>query len=658
MSEKHPTPKAEAPEPVLPRVRSHAEVAALDADALGRLVGEIRARICETVLERGGHLASSLGAVELTVALHRVFDFARDRLVLDVGHQCYAHKLLTGRADAFGTLRTRGGLSGFPNPAESPADPFVVGHASTAISTALGLALADKLAGRERRVVAVIGDGALTGGLSFEALNHAGDLGVNLLVVLNDNEMAISRTVGALAGYLSRVRAEPLYRGLKSETAHLLEKLPLVGHALERAGERTLELARRALLPGGLFTDLGFRYYGPMNGHDVPALEAQLARLAKAEGPLLLHVVTEKGRGHADARADPARFHGVSPRAEAPDAGPEAGPAPAPRLADASEIEIPEAVDGPARPTYSEVFGDHALAAARRDERVVALTAAMPIGTCLDRFERELPKRFFDVGICEPHAVALAGALASSGLRPIVALYSTFLQRAVDQVFHDVCLQPASPVVLAIDRAGLVAADGPTHHGAFDISLLRPIPRLVLMAPRDGGSLGRMLDLALSLDVPSAIRYPRDRTAGPIQAAEPRELAVGTGEVLRRGKKATIFAYGACVAEAMEAAELLEAEGVSVAVADARFAKPLDAELVKELVASHRLVLTAEDGALAGGFGAAVLECAAGQGLDARRIRCVGLPDRFAEHATRRELVAEFGLDAAGLARRVLEEIA
>ena len=620
--------KFQLPEtPVLDSLTDREALLGLDAEKLGALCEECRAVITAAVSECGGHLASNLGTVELTVALHRVFDFANDSLVFDVGHQCYTHKLLTGRKAGFAGLRKKNGLTGFPNPAEHAADPFVVGHASTAISSALGLAAANRLAGRSGRVVAVVGDGAATGGLCFEGLNQARHIEADCLVILNDNEISIDRTVGGLSGYLSRLRADPLYQEAKSELAHLVESIPLVGRTAGGLGRLALNVARRNLVPGQFFQELGWHYYGPVDGHDVDALERELRGVSRVTGPVLLHVITSKGKGYEPAQEKPGAYHSAPPF-----------------YIENGKPRKEKSV------SWSQAMGRAAADMADRDPRLVAVTAAMGAGTGLDEFASRFPGRYFDVGIAEAHATVFAGALARGGLIPLVAIYSTFMQRAYDQLFHDLCIQPDAGAILCLDRAGLVGADGPTHQGIFDIAYLRPLPRTVLMAPRDSAQLAAMLELAAGLKKVSALRYPRAEAPEEIEAAEPHELAVGRAEVLRRGKKKlAVLAYGALVPEALAAGK-----EAGATVVDARFAKPLDGEMLARLLQENRTVLVAEDGVTVGGLGTACLEECAARGLDASSLRFAAVPaDAEIGPAGRPELLAEFGLDAAGLAARL-----
>ncbi len=603
---------------------------------LDRLAARLRSRITEVVSRTGGHLASNLGVVELTLALHRVFDFRRDHLVFDVGHQCYVHKLLTGRRDAFGTLRQKGGITGFPNPRESALDPFVVGHAGTSISSALGLAAAARLRGERRTAVAFIGDGSIGAGLAFEALNHAGHTREDLLVILNDNDMAIARTVGALASYLTRIRTEPVYHRLREDLRQVLHRVPLIGHQLDWLQEAVLDGVKQVVEPGHVFSDLGFAYYGPVDGHDTGLLIRELENLKSLPYPRLLHVTTRKGQGFEAAAADPEKYHSAAPFEILPDG----------KAAD----------NGASERAYTHAFADLLLDRCGRDERIVAITAAMPAGTGLSALADACPERYVDVGISEEHAVTLAGGLARGGMKPVVVIYSTFLQRAYDEIFHDICLQPDLPVVFALDRAGLVGADGPTHHGVYDIAMLRHLPNLTLMAPRDAEELGAMLDLALGLGRPVAIRYPKTTLPTlPVSARAP--LLHGKSETLRDGADGAILAYGAMAGPALDAAEQAAQEGADLAVVNLRFAKPLDAERIAELADATGLLLTVEDGCLDGGIGSAVLECLAARAAPLPRVVRLGVPDRFVPHGPRGELLADLGLDADGIARAALDAV-
>jgi len=618
---------------ILETIESAADLRRLSREQLTALAQELRDEISRVVARNGGHLASNLGAVELTIALHRCFDFTRDALVWDVGHQSYAHKLLTGRRAQFATLRCHGGLSGFPNRNESPCDLFTTGHAGTSISSALGLVCGDELARRKRRVVAVIGDGSLTSGLALEALNHAGSLGKNLLVVLNDNKMSISPTVGALAQHLDRLRSTRFYNEAKREIRRLVSSLPAVGGLMETALEHLKDGIKATVLPETFFDQMGFRTFGPIDGHDLDDLIEMLQAVRELAGPILVHVVTEKGRGHPEAASDPARYHSAGPTSPPP---PESSP-PA----------------EPPRPSYTSVFARTLCRLGGERDDLVAITAAMEEGTGLLEFARSFPNRFFDVGICEEHAVTFAGALRAAGAKPVVAIYSTFLQRAYDQVFHDLCLQQAG-IVLCLDRAGLVGADGPTHHGVYDIAYLRHLPGILLAAPKDGPELERMLECAVASDRLWAIRFPK----APVPAASWAEAApieIGRAELLRDGTDAALVAYGAMVEPAWDAAARLSERGIQAAVINARFARPIDSELIGSVAARVPLVVTVEDHALAGGFGSALLEALAAAGAMPRRVERMGIPDRFVEHGPRGVLLGELGLAAGHIATRVAE---
>jgi 1-deoxy-D-xylulose-5-phosphate synthase len=601
---------------------------------LSELAERLRERIIDVVSRNGGHLASNLGITELTIALHYVFDFSRDRLLWDVGHQCYAHKILTGRGERFATLRQKGGLSGFPCPSESSYDLFSTGHAGTAISTATGLAWADQQAGRDNKIVAVVGDASIVNGLSLEGLNNAALLPRQFLVILNDNSMAIDRTRGALAVALERVRMNARYGDLKASTENLLQRLPM-GEEIHEALKHIKDGLRTTLHGPKVFETLGFNYFGPINGHDVPQLIRTLQRMSRIDHPTVLHVHTEKGRGCAYAVEDPSRFHSPS----------------AYHVRDGRAV-FPES---PGR-TWTKAFSDALIDCARRDDRVVAITAAMADGTGLADFQRAFPDRTIDVGISESHAVALAAGLAKAGLRPVVAIYSTFLQRAFDQVFEEVCLQ-GLPVVFCMDRAGLVGADGAVHHGFADLAYLRPLPGITLLSPADEAELGAAMDFALSCDSPAAIRYPRDETPSPLAGPCP-PFELGRSRLLCEGDDATILAYGAMNEIALKAAEyLVGARGIRAAVLNARFAKPLDAAAITRRLAGGAPLIVVEDHARIGGLGSAVLELAADRGLTRSAIRCLGLPDRFIAHASRDEQLQEVGLDAQTLAEAVRDMV-
>jgi len=601
----------------------------LSIPQLEALAREIRTLLINTVARQGGHLAPNLGVVELTLALHKVFDSPYDKIIWDVGHQSYVHKILTGRLEKFGKLREMGGLSGFPKPQESPHDIFATGHSSTSISVGLGLAKARDLLGEQHKVISVIGDGSLTGGLAFEALNNAGHLKTNLIVVLNDNEMSIAPNVGALTTYLSRARINPTFYKLKADLEQFIQRIPKVGETTFRYLDKIKDSLKYLVIPGVLFEELGFTYVGPVDGHSLRQLTQTLVEATRHQGPILIHVLTKKGHGYPPAEENPSKYHGV-PGFEV------------------STGELP-APSGP--PTYTRVFGTTLTELAARDERIVAITAAMTEGTGLKSFAEAYPERFFDVGIAEAHAVTMAGGLARAGMKPVVAIYSTFLQRAFDQIIHDVCLQEL-PVVFAIDRAGVVGEDGPTHHGVFDLAYLRMIPGLTIMVPKDENELRQMLLLALKMDKPVAIRYPRGQGTGRTLTAA-KSFRPGEAEVVRPGEHAAILALGPMVQTAVEAAELLNRVGINCAVINARFVKPLDRKTILHWARRVPHLITVEDHVLTGGFGSAVLELLADSGLRKSRISRLGYPDRFIETGTISELHDLYGLTAEGIFRTV-----
>ena len=610
--------------PLLSRIDSPADLRCLPESQLGAVALELREFLIHTVSQMGGHFAAGLGTVELTVALHYVYDTPHDRLVWDVGHQAYPHKVLTGRRDQLGTIKLSGGLAPFPSRTESRYDTFGVGHSSTSVSAALGMALGAARAGISRRVVAVIGDGAMSAGQAFEALNHAGPLDVNMLVVLNDNDMSISENVGALSNYFARVLSGKTYAALREGGKKILRRMPTVWELARRSEEHV----KGMVLPGTMFEEMGFNYIGPIDGHDIDALVRTLTNLRDLPGPQFLHVVTRKGKGYAPAEADPIKWHGPGP------------------FDPTSGTIFKEASSGPA---YSQVFGQWLCDAAARDPRIVGITPAMREGSGLVEFSKRFPDRYYDVAIAEQHAVTLAAGLACEGVRPVVAIYSTFLQRAYDQVVHDVALQNL-PVTFAIDRAGLVGGDGATHQGAFDLSFLRCIPNVVVMAPADENECRQMLHTATTLDGPAAVRYPRGPGPGaPIQA-EMKTIPVGRAEVRREGRSGLLLlAFGAMVAPCVPIAEHLDATLVNM-----RFVKPLDVDVIRRLAATHSCIVTIEENAVAGGAGSAVGECLAGLGIE-RALHHVGLPDRFVEHGTREESLAAAGLDTAGIAQRIAQ---
>lgn len=612
------------------RLKLPGDLKNLEISELEKLAGEIRSYMIRTVADTGGHLAPNLGVVELALALHSTFQSPLDRIIWDVGHQSYPHKLLTGRWELFPTLRRFKGLSGFPKPAESEHDPFGTGHSSTSISAALGLALARDFSGGAYRVIAVIGDGALTGGMAYEALNHAGHIKTDFIVILNDNKMSISTNVGAMSAYLGRLRSDPKYSRLKAEFEQLMNRIPLVGKRMVDSAERIRGGLKYLLTPGIIFEELGLTYFGPVDGHNIAALKSSLRQAARMKGPVLVHVLTEKGKGYRYAEAAPERFHGIGPFDR--------------------ENGVPRRKK--AAPSYTEVFGKTMIKLAAGDPKIVALTAAMSGGTGLGEFAKQYPQRFFDVGIAEQHAAGLAAALAAGGMKPVVAAYSTFLQRAYDQMIHDICLQRL-PVVFAVDRAGIVGEDGETHQGIFDLSYLRSIPRMTVMAPRNEDELQHLLYTALhGASGPVALRYPRDSGEGAV-LHEPYLLPWGEGELLRKGGDLLIAAAGTVANAALAAAEMLSDEGIEAAVINARFVKPLDKELILRWGRRCGRILTVEENTLVGGFGSAVLELLAEHNLSLP-VRRLGIDDRFVEQGSRAMLLACCGLDAAGIYREAL----
>ena len=621
---------------ILDTIEGPEDLRKLDAQELATLAREIRAFLVETVSKTGGHLAPSLGTVELTLALYRVFHFPEDKLVWDVGHQAYTHKLLTGRRKAFSTLRQKGGITGFPNRFESPYDAFGVGHASTAISAALGMAVArdldtDDATESKRHVIAVLGDGALTGGEAFEGLNNAGDLGRNLIVVLNDNGRSIDKNVGAMSEYLSALRIAPQYNRAKKDVEHLLKSIPRIGGKVYKTASAIKDGVRTALVPGAPFEEMGFRYIGPIDGHNLELLTEVFSQVRQMTGPILVHVHTKKGKGYLPAEEAPEKFHGIG-------------------KFDAATGECPKK-DG--APSYTSVFSDALIELAKTDEDIVAITAAMPSGTGLKAFGKAYPERFFDVGIAEEHAVTFAAGLAASGKKPVVALYSTFAQRAYDQILHDVCLQKLH-VVFALDRAGLVGQDGPTHHGVFDYSYLRHLPGMTVMAPKDEAELRDMMKTALALDGPVAVRYPRGAAVGVPLPVSMTALPIGKAEVLKDKGTVALLAVGSMVQVAEKVADLLETEGIAVRVVNMRFVKPLDTELLLELSRDPEIrgLVTLEENMLAGGFGSAVLEALSDAGV-LLPVRRFGIGDTFVEQGTREELLELCGLTAPQVAEGV-----
>ena len=637
--------RSSEPEPptLLERVNSPAELKQLPLAQLPELCGEVRSFLLESVQTTGGHLGSNLGTVELTTALHYVFDFRRDRLVWDVSHQCYTHKILTGRREGFARLRQTDGLCGFTHPEESEYDLFHTGHAGTSISLALGLALGTAHEPDPPTVAAVIGDASIGAGVAFEAINHAGALGSNLLVVLNDNEWSISKSVGAMARYFSRLRSARLLQRAQQEIQNLITAIPVIGQRVDRTLEQIGEVVRHSLVPGHVFEELGVTYVGPIDGHDVKQLVETFKRVRELDGVVLVHTLTSKGKGHPDADDHPEHVHAVKPRKT---------PAPAAACSGQESGKVASKASAPASgPAFTKCFSDALIRAAERDLRIQAISAAMPSGTGLDAFAERFPARFHDTGITEQHALAMAAGLAKAGARPVAAIYSTFLQRGYDQVFQEIALQNL-PVLLCLDRAGVVGADGPTHNGVFDIAYLRTMPNMTLCAPRDGADLERMLAYALKHDGPVAMRFPRDTSpASPrIHPDERRELIPGKAEVLCEGDRLVLWAYGSLVGTALQVADTLRARGLEIGVVDARFAKPLDEELLANHAKRYKHIVTLEDHQRMGGFGSAVLEAHARLPHTSSKVRVLGIPDRYVEHrTTREEQLAALGLDAAGV---------
>jgi 1-deoxy-D-xylulose-5-phosphate synthase len=622
-----------AKDEILSRIESPHDLRQLTDPQLVQLAGEIRTALCDVLAFRPAHFASNLGVVELCIALHQVFDFSKDRLIWDTGHQIYPHKLVTGRYREFQSIRTKGGLMGYPNPVESPYDLFMTGHAGASVSTVLGMKVADDLLDqKQRRSVAVIGDGALPSGIVFEAFNNAAGLNKNLLVILNDNKMGICPRVGGLARYLDRARTAPLYTEFKKDVSWMLKQVPLVGGSVEKALYQAKEALKATLHRGMLFEEFGFRYIGPIDGHDLKSLREYLEMVKDIEGPILLHVFTEKGHGFQPACADPVAFH---------------APSPFERNGDDEIVSVKKSSSR----AYTDSMSDAIYAAMQRDSRVAVLTAAMCEGNKLQRLRTDFPDRFFDTGICEGHAVAFAAGMAKSGLRPIVDIYSTFLQRSYDQIFQEVALQNL-PVTFCLDRSGVVGADGPTHHGAYDTTYMRVFPNMVVMSPGDEADVQPMLDFALAFDGPVSIRYPK---AGVENTPRPQTpIALGSAEVFEWGADGMLIAYGSLFGSCVKAAAKLREEGLDVGVINARFVKPLDAATIGRAITECGFVITVEEGSLLGGFGSAVLEAANAAGLRTDHIHRLGLPDQYIEHAERSEQLHDLGLDVEGIVRAAL----
>lgn len=595
---------------------------------LGHLASEIRRRLIETTAQSGGHLAPNLGIVELTLALHRVFDFPRDIITWDVGHQAYVHKMLTGRLDKFHTLRQFEGLSGFPKRAESKYDDFGAGHASTSISAACGFALARDLSSEKKEVIAVIGDGAMTGGMVYEALNHVGHLNLNMTVILNDNEMSIDSNVGAISEYLTKVRSDPQYAKVKENLDSLFKRIPTVGNKMADFADKIKDTIKSMLVSGAFFEELGFKYFGPIDGHNLPDLIQVLENSKSFERPVLIHVQTKKGKGYAPAELRPDKFHGTG----------------------AFNIPTGEAVKKGTKPSYTSIFAKTLIRMAKEDERLIGITAAMPSGTGIGEFYKAFPKRAFDVGIAEEHATTLAAALALSGKKPVLAIYSTFMQRGFDQLIHDCALQNA-PVILALDRAGLVGEDGPTHHGVFDLSYLRMIPNMTIMAPKDENELQHMLYSANRYERLVALRYPRGEGEGVVLDSEFTLLEYGKSEILKEGKDAVILAVGTMASTAMKASEILKVD-LALGVVNVRFIKPFDKALVDTLIEKGTPIITLEDNALIGGFGAAISEYLHEKGAK-NQLLSLGIGDEFVTHGSVKTLYKHIGLDSDSVAEKI-----
>lgn len=644
-------PQAESPElryPLLDRVQSPADLKSLAREELPDYCGELRSFLLESVQSTGGHLGSNLGVVEIAAALHYVFESPRDRIIWDVSHQCYPHKVITGRREQFGQLRRTGGLCGFTHPAESPCDLFHTGHAGTSISLGLGLATGNSQEGGHRSVISVIGDASLGAGVAFEGLNQAAASGEKLIVVLNDNEWSISKSVGALAKYLSRIRSARLVQRAQQEIHGLLQSIPVIGGKVEATIDQLREVLRHTIVTGHVFEELGVTYVGPVNGHDVGYLVENFERIRELDGVVLLHTLTEKGKGHPNAPTHDERVHAVKAAKPAKKV-----------IARETKVEPAPKAPAPAGPSFTAAFGESVCAAADRDIRVNTITCGMPSGTGLLEFAERFPKRFHDAGITEQHGVALAAGMAKAGLRPVAAIYSTFLQRAYDQVFQEVALQNL-PVVFCMDRAGLVGQDGPTHNGVFDTAYLRTLPNMTLVAPRDASDMRRMLDWALAQDGPVGLRYPRDNCPvnERISESERRPLEPGTAEVLAEGDEVCLWGFGAILTQVLEAADQLAARGVQVGVVDARFAKPLDADLLAQHAKRYRQIITIEEHQRAGGFGSAVLEALSRTPNAVARVRCLAIGDHYIDHmTTREEQLAETGLDAASIERAVVHAV-
>jgi len=618
---------------LIDKIKSPQDLRKLPIAELPRLADEMRSEILNTVSRCGGHLASSLGAVELSIAVHYAFNTPNDAILWDVGHQTYAHKILTGRLTRFATLRQLGGLSGFPNKDESPEyDLFTCGHSATSISNALGMALARDLKNEKNKVVAIIGDASLAGGMAFEALNHAGHTGKDIIVILNDNERSISKSVGALSRYLNKIIAAPTYNKIRLDVERLVKRIPRFGFRAYRAARKLEEGLKNLLIPGMLFEELGFRYFGPIDGHNIAQLITTFRNLMNLKEPILIHVITRKGKGYKFAENDPAAFHGTS----------------------AFDLVTGLKTKQAGAMTFTEAFGEKITELGAKDPRIVGITAAMLDGTGFCKFAAAFPGRFFDVGIAEEHAVGLAAGLAAGAFRPVISIYSTFLQRGYDQIIHDVCLQNL-PVIFCLDRAGIVGEDGPTHHGLFDIAYLRTIPNLTFMAPASPAELKAMLEFAVTINGPVAIRYPRGSSSLPGSAIA--LIKLGKSEVIRNGKDVAILAIGVMVEMAVDIATLLAKKHIEATVVNARFVKPLDEELLSNLCRDTKRIVTLEDGVLEGGFGSSILEFMEKTSIKDVKVRRIGLPGKFIEHGKRKELFSKYNLTPEAICDVIIKEV-
>lgn len=616
---------------LLDNIRFPEDIRKLDNKSLIELAGEIRSFIIQSVSKTGGHLASNLGVVELTLAVHCIYNMPHDKVIFDVGHQTYVHKILTGRKEIFNSLRNYGGLSGFPKKCESAYDIFETGHSSTSISAALGMSRARDIKGEDYNVVAVIGDGALTGGMAFEALNDAGDSNTNITVILNDNQMSISKNVGGLSAYLSNVRTEPAYFKIKENIENILKGIPGIGKNIAKVTERLKDSFKYFLVPGMLFEELGFTYLGPIDGHNIIKLKDVLERSKKVKGPVFIHVVTKKGKGYELAEEKPERFHGIGK----------------------FDIDTGEPFNKCSN-SYSDVFGNELVEIAKTDKRIISITAAMPEGTGLSNFAKLFPERFFDVGIAEQHAVTLAAGLAASGMKPVFAVYSTFLQRAFDQVIHDVCMQKL-PVLIAIDRGGIVGEDGETHQGVFDFTYLRSIPNIVIMAPKSTDELKKMLRMSFSMNCPTAIRYPRGGDIDGIHFEDKNDFKPYKSEVILRGNNILVISAGRMTSFAYKAALELKKSNINIGLINARFIKPLDKETILNEVKKYKSIITIEDNVINGGFGSGILELLSENDLFDKKIKLLGFPDEFIPHGSVNILFKKYKLDADGIMEHVIK---